>query len=93
MATTTGDEVVSLSRRRELDVTRKPPRHVKPFKQLHQVPDCKDEDEKCNTWGNGGYCLKNPAFMMETCKATCGLCYYVNLEKVESAVRPVPFRV
>lgn len=35
---------------------------------------CGDLNEQCTEWAFFGECEKNPAFMLETCKKSCGEC-------------------
>jgi len=35
---------------------------------------CGDANEQCTEWAFFGECEKNPGFMLETCKKSCGLC-------------------
>ena len=35
---------------------------------------CSDLAEHCAGWASSGECAKNPAFMLERCKESCGLC-------------------
>ena len=37
-------------------------------------PGCENSDENCEAWAAGGECDKNPAYMHEACKASCGKC-------------------
>lgn len=62
--------------------------HSRPFRpKTFEVPEGKGESidpglcqdslaskSKCNEWKEAGECVKNPAFMNETCGATCGAC-------------------
>mmetsp|Transcript_37692 Transcript_37692/g.126066 ORF Transcript_37692/g.126066 Transcript_37692/m.126066 type:complete len:202 (+) Transcript_37692:58-663(+) len=36
--------------------------------------DCADQDAACPNWATGGECEKNAAFMLKTCRASCGAC-------------------
>eukprot|EP00966_Prymnesium_polylepis_P199204 4615599-Prymnesium_polylepis.1 len=38
------------------------------------TPGCSDLEENCEYWASSGECSKNPAFMNEACKASCGAC-------------------
>jgi len=35
---------------------------------------CKDLDDSCESWANSGECEKNPGFMWDNCKQSCGKC-------------------
>ena len=41
---------------------------------LEKDPPCSDLAEHCAGWASSGECAKNPAFMLERCKESCGLC-------------------
>ena len=53
---------------------------VAPFRGQKQRPraagraDCADADDNCAAWAAAGECGKNPAFMGESCKASCNVC-------------------
>ena len=34
--------------------------------------NCKDSDSRCGAWAQMGECLKNPSFMLRTCKVGIG---------------------
>lgn len=34
--------------------------------------NCEDDDTRCGLWGQLGECLKNPSFMLRTCKVSRG---------------------
>mmetsp|Transcript_4979 Transcript_4979/g.8675 ORF Transcript_4979/g.8675 Transcript_4979/m.8675 type:complete len:83 (-) Transcript_4979:305-553(-) len=35
---------------------------------------CVDSNEQCTEWAFFGECEKNPQFMRDTCKKSCGVC-------------------
>lgn len=35
---------------------------------------CQDDDENCVAWAEGGECDRNPTFMKQACRASCGAC-------------------
>ena len=42
-----------------------------------ELPDdgtCKDRHADCPMWGSNGECDKNPSYMLQYCKQSCGLC-------------------
>lgn len=45
--------------------------------------DCSDADDRCKGWASAGECEKNPGYMEEHCKKSCGTC--VEEERIECA--------
>ena len=39
-----------------------------------ECPACVDLDDDCEVLAADGHCLSNPAFMTQSCRATCGWC-------------------
>lgn len=35
---------------------------------------CMDTNEQCGSWASNGECTKNPQFMNDSCRRSCGLC-------------------
>ncbi|RCN28348.1 shTK domain protein [Ancylostoma caninum] len=36
--------------------------------------DCFNEDQCCGPWAARGECFRNPSYMLNSCKASCGVC-------------------
>ncbi|KAJ4730448.1 2-oxoglutarate (2OG) and Fe(II)-dependent oxygenase superfamily protein [Rhynchospora pubera] len=49
--------------------------HVGSFDKLYVSTDgCSDETANCGPWAAAGECEKNPAYMLASCKRSCGVC-------------------
>merc|ERR1719221_1867116 len=38
------------------------------------TPSCTDDDASCEAWAAMGECENNPAFMLASCRLSCGVC-------------------
>ena len=52
----------------------------------HQISGCSNKNAQCTGWGSSGDCVKNPRYMTENCRQTCGLCAHHHLMHVPNRV-------
>lgn len=50
-------------------------------------PSCTDDDANCSSWAGSGECTKNPAFMIVSCKKSCGKCGGVEPDPVDPSCK------
>ena len=44
------------------------------FSCKHNVENCADHRDECDSWKNMGECDKNPNYMIAMCATSCGKC-------------------
>jgi len=73
---------------------RAPPKQQPPSEPPAEQPpaesspggDCADVDEDCSVWAGDGECERNPVFMMEHCRRSCGGCGGPNSALAQAAL-------
>jgi len=55
-----------------------------------EQPSCKDTQQSCEAWGEGGECEHNPDYMHLYCPKTCNTCGLAALLGVAEAPAPAP---
>ena len=51
-----------------------PRRGAKPRAPAGATSGCTDDHDNCEAWAADGECAKNPQFMEEACRSSCGKC-------------------